>query len=292
MPNALLPELAGRRLTVDTALKQPTVIRAQIAKLADAQLLLPKLFHTLGSTVEGGGMLYSVIKAADMFTTAVEKRAPLAEYKVVEGVDPESKLALVEDWGGKFQVSDEQISRNDISYIDQQTTQLANTITRRLDVAAIEAIEAQIDSANTIVGHSWHNLVTVGPLDQITPSASRPTADLSAAQLAADVQELGVTHDLLCVHPSQAHDLRVAYGENLDQMLESAGVEMFANPRVPVGSAYACQKGEVGTVGFEKPLTIDIWDDRSTRSKWVQAYTVPAFGVDKPFAMKKIMGLL
>ena len=35
MPNALIPELTGRRLTVDVALKQPNLIRNQIAKLAD-----------------------------------------------------------------------------------------------------------------------------------------------------------------------------------------------------------------------------------------------------------------
>ena len=139
MPNALIPELSGRRLTVDVALKQPPYIRARIAKLADEQILLPKFFRTFGSQVTGGGMLYSVIQASDFFTSDVEKRAPRSEYKVVEGVDPEPKLALVNDYGGKFQVGQEEITRNNVSYMDQQTTQLANTIARKLDVLAMGA---------------------------------------------------------------------------------------------------------------------------------------------------------
>ncbi|WP_328856365.1 hypothetical protein OG579_13685 [Williamsia herbipolensis] len=291
--SALLPTLSGRNLTVDAALKQPSVIRNRIAKLADAQIILDKLYHGLGGQVQGGGILYSVVKASDFYTSDVEQRAPGGEYKVVEGVDPDPKLATVADWGGRFQVTDEQRTRNDVSYLDQQTTQLANTITRKLDVAAIANVEAAIaaDAANAVTGHNWSTTVTVGPLDQITPSASRPTADISAAQLAADLQELGVHHNLLVVHPNQAHALRTAYGDNLDNMLTSAGVELFSNPRMTAGVAYVCEKGEVGTVGFEVALTVESYPDRSTRSTWVQAFAVPAFAVERPFALKRLSGL-
>lgn len=291
MANALIPELSGRRLTVDSVLKQPTAIRARIAELADSQILLPKFYRTLGAKVEGGGMLYSVIQASDFFTSDVEKRNPRASYKVVEGVDPDPKLAVVEDWGGKFQVGVEEITRNDVNYLDQQTTQLANTIARKLDVRAIAEVNAAVTGANVVPGHDWSELVTVGPLDELTPSASLPTADLSAAQLASDLQELGVRHDLLVVHPSEAHSLRTAYGDKLQAMLDSAGVKLFANPRITAGTAWAIESGKVGTVGFELPLTVDVWEDKATRSWWVQAYVVPAFGVDRPFAAKKLTGL-
>lgn len=57
MTSPLIPALTGRQLTVDVALKQPTVIRNQIAKLADDQILLPKFFRQFGQQVQGGGML-------------------------------------------------------------------------------------------------------------------------------------------------------------------------------------------------------------------------------------------
>lgn len=254
--------------------------------------MLDKLFRGLGAQVEGGGMIYSVVQASDFYVAHdVEQRSPGSEYRVLEGVDPDPKLALVEDWGGRFQVLDEQRTRNNISYLDQQITQLSNTISRKLDTAAIAKVEAAIDAANTVTGHTWDGLVFVGPLDAITPSANRPTADLSAAQLASDLQELGVKHDLLIVHPNQAHALRVAYGENLDAMLTSAGIGLFSNPRMTAGTAYACEKGQVGTIGFEHPLTVTAWREEGTRSTWVQAFVVPAMAVDRPFALKKITGL-
>jgi hypothetical protein len=291
MPNALIPELSGRRLSVDVALKQPTTIRNRIAQLADDQILLPKFFRQLGGRVEGGGMLYSVLAASDFFTSDVEKRAPRTEYKVVEGVDPDPQLAVVEDWGGKFQIGQEQILRNDVSYLDQQSTQLANTIARKLDVRAVEVITAAVTGANIVPGHNWGAVKTVGPATDLTPSGELPTADLSAAQLAADLQELGVKHDLLIVHPNQAHALRVAYGDNLQKMLDSAGVGLFANPRVAAGTAWAVEQGAVGTVGFEQPLTVDVWEDKATRSTWVQAWIVPALAVDRAYAAKKLTGL-
>lgn len=289
--STLLPELSGRNLTVDIALKQPSILRARIAELADSQLLAPQFYHPLGGPVQGGGILYAILKASDLYTTDVEKRAPGSEYKVVEGVDPETYLATVNDWGGKFQITAEQIKRNVVSYLDQQTTQLANTIARKLDAAAMAAVEAAIDAANTVTGHSWDSLVFVGALDSITASSDRPTADLSAAQLASDLQELGVMHDLLVVHPNQAHALRTAYGDQLQAMLDSAGLSMFSNPRVTSGAAYVLEKGGVGTIGFEEPLTVKAWEDQAIRSWWVQAYAVPAFAVERPYALKKITGV-
>jgi len=290
MPNALIPELNGRRLTVDVALKQPSILRDQIAKLADDQILLPKVFRPFGAAISGGGLLYSVIAASDFFTTDVEKRTPGAEYKVVEGIEPEPRLAVVEDYGGRFQITDEQRSRNDVSYLDQQTTQLANTIARKLDTRAVEALQAA-SIATVATSNSWDNLVFVGPDANLTASGNRPTAHFAQAQELADLEELGVVHDTLLVHPSQSRALRQAYAENLGAMLESAGLEMFSNPRIPDGTAFVAQGGMVGTVGFETALTVEVYDDRSTRSMWVQAYAVPAFAVDRPYAAKKITGL-
>jgi hypothetical protein len=292
MTSPLIPALNGRTLTLDVALRQPSIIRDRIAKLADDQILLPKFFRQFGRKVEGGGLLYSVIAASDFYTTDVEKRAPGSEYRVVEGVDPEPRLADVEDWGGRFQITDEQLSRNAVNYLDQQTTQLANTIARKLDTRAVAALQAASVATFTPAA-GWDNLVMVGPLDAITPSADRPTAHFAEAQEMADLEELGVRHDILIVHPEQARQLRTAYAENLDDMLASAGFTggMFANPRIPAGTAFVAQGGMVGTVGFEVPLTVEVYDDRATRSKWVQAYAVPAFAVDRPYAAKKITGL-
>jgi hypothetical protein len=288
---SLIPALDGRQLTVDYALKQPTILRQRIAKLVDTQILLPKFFRPLGGKVTGGAILYNTIQSSDLLlATSIEKRSPGAEYKVVEGVDPDPQLALVEDWGGKFFVPDEVTLRNNISFLDQQTTQLANTITRKLDVRTVEELAAA-DIGSFAPSAGWEDLVFVGPLDGITPSADRPTAHFAQVQELSDLEELGVVHDLLVVHPEQARQLRVAYAEHLDDMLKSAGLEMFSNPRIAAGTAYVLEKGAVGTIGFELPLLTDVWPDKARRGSWVQSYCVPAFAVDRAYAAKTITGL-
>ena len=293
MTSALTPQLNGRVLSVDAALRQPSLIQAQIARLADDVLLLPKFLRQLGTPVTGGGLLFHTVAASDFYSSDVELRTPGAEYRVVEGVDPTPQLAVVEDWGGKFFIGDEQILRNTVNYLDQQTTQLANTIARKLDTRLMAKVTAA-GIATLVPAHGWDDLTFVGPLTDITPSADRPTAHFAEVQEMADLEELGVRHDLLIVHPEQARQLRTAYAEDLDAMLESAGFTngMFANPRVPIGVAYTVAQGTVGTIGWESAgLVTEVIDDRHKRGKWVQAYAVPAIAIDRPYAAKRINGL-
>ena len=76
-------------------------------------------------------------------------------------------------------------------------------------------------------------------------------------------------------------------------MLTSAGFTkgMFVSPRLPEGTAYLVVSGGVGVVGFEVGLTVETWEDYATRSWFVQAFAVPAFAVDRPYAAKKITSL-
>jgi hypothetical protein len=71
----------------------------------------------------------------------------------------------------------------------------------------------------------------------------------------------------------------------------AVSLELFSNPRVTARVAYVVERGQVGTVGFECPLTINVWPEPSTRSTWVQGSVVPAFAVDRPFALKKLTSI-
>ncbi len=291
MTNPLIPELSGRTLSVAIALNNVPVLRERIAKIAERQLLMPKFFRAYGGgNLEAGGFLYSILAASDMYSSAVEKRQPGAEYVIVEGVDPDPKLALVEQWGGKFKVPDEIKVRNNISFIDQETTQLANTITRVLDARALAELAAA-DIEDVAVSEPWDGLVMAGDPADLSPTANLPTTHFAAAQNLADLEEMGIILDTLLVHPDQALALRTAYAGDLGKVLEGAGLTMISNARLTAGTAYLVQSGGVGTVGYEAPLTVETWDDRSIQSTWVQAFCKPAYAVDRPYAAKKLVGL-
>ncbi|OCB25009.1 hypothetical protein A5674_22160 [Mycobacterium malmoense] len=291
MPNALIPELAGNRLSVDAALAQPSKIAARIAKLADESLLLPRFLRPYGAKVLGGGLLYASLTSQDFFTAGpIEKRTPGAEYRRVDPLEPEAKLAAVEDWGASAELVDEAVLRGDISRLDAITTQLTNDLLLKLDQRTIEVLESA-NLGSVAVATPWEDLILSGPLDQITPSAERPTAHFAQAQELADLDEMRVTLDTLVVAPEQARQLRTAYAENLAAMLTSAGLKMYVNPRVPNGTAYLAEGGAVGTVGFEVPLTVDVIPDPQRRRRIIQAYCVPAMAIERPFACKKLVGL-
>lgn len=288
------PTLSGNNLTVDLALKQPSRITNRIAELTAKNTLVDKFFHPRGAAVTGGAVLYNVLKASDYYVNGgeVRQRAPGAEYEFVSGEQPETKIAYVEDWGGVFSIFDEAIIRNDIRYFDDQVTQLANTITKKLDTRAMAAIaDALADGAQTIIGHSWEDLVTIGDPTLLTPSGELPTADLSMAQLGFASQELGITPDLLIVNPAQAHSLRVAYGDKLEAMLKSVGMELFENMRIEQGVAYVVQRGQAGEIAFEKTITTEAWREPKNKTTYVQSYVHATFAVDKPYAVKKLTGL-
>lgn len=292
MPNPLIPELSNNRLTVDAALAQPTRIRDRIATLADAKLLLPRFLRPYGGKVLGGGMLYASLNAADFFSAGpLEPRTPGAAYRRVEPLEPDARLAAVEDWGSSAELVDEAVIRNDISRLDAITVQLTNDLLRILDGRTVESLEAASLGTVAVVGSPWEDLVMVGPLDAITASADRPTAHFADAQELADNDEMSVVLDTLVVAPEQARQLRTAYAENLDAMLRSAGLDMFVNARVPAGTAYLAEGGQVGTVGFEVPLQVDVIPDPQHRRRIIQVYCVPAIAIDRPYACKKLVGL-
>ncbi|MFI7165322.1 major capsid protein [Rhodococcus erythropolis] len=294
----LLPKLDAQNqsVTVKFLMNNPSWLRAALDKLIDGNEILSTFFTPTNQPVVGGGILHTVTRPEDRYSADdVVERAPGDEYAYVRGVDPEARLALVRDWGGRFDVTDEEEKRNMLSYVDSQLRQLANTLTRKVNLAALAAVDdalTETPGGSALVGASdWSNFLVVGPAEQITPNSSRPAADWVHAQLEADQERLGIVYDTLVVAPQQAADLRVGYGDQLTAVLTSAGLTLTTLTHLSNGTAYLLKKGAAGRVGFEYPLTTDVIDKRENRKKIVQAYAVPAFAVDQPRAVKKIVGL-
>ncbi|MGB3352591.1 MAG: major capsid protein [Mycobacterium sp.] len=293
MSGFLTPELDGLNVTVSTVMQQPLRIRDRISALAADQMVLDKIFHTHGRTITGGAMLYNVVKISDFFRADdVKQRGPGDEYEVVRGVDPTTEMAKPEDWGGKFPVEDERITRNDTEYMQDQTTQLTNTIVEKLNKRAFEVLDAKAGTGpNTIVGNDWMNAVTVGPEANLSEGSELPAADLAAASMAGELERLGTKYDTLLVNPQEKFSLQVAYGDKLQAMLDSAGLKMFSYFHITPGTAWVLQRGQVGIIGFEKALTVETWREPRNRTSWVQAYAVPFIAVNKPHCAKKLTGL-
>lgn len=284
----------GNLITVDQALTMPESITQRLSEIIEPNLLVDRVFSGSGQAVQGGGVIYSQITEKHLYlSTDVLDREPGDEYPVVYADRPEPRLAKVQDFGGKFAVTDEARRRNQSVDFDNDVTKLANTITRKLNQRAIETLEAGLsvlDDNGEVAGHSWSGLNFEGSTG-VTKSADRPTADFAAAQLAADQDDMGITYTQLLVNPQQKAALAIAYGKDLTAVLDSFGLEIFSSLHIPAGTAYMVDPGQVGFVDYEEPLTTTTWRDEHHRQKWVQSYAMPVMGVTNPRAIRRITGL-
>lgn len=287
------PTLVGNTLTVDTALKQPGRITKRIADLTLQKFIVDRIFASSGVTVASGAVIYDQATSNQLYTSRdIERRMPSDEYPIVGAPRTEPKVALSEDWGGKFWITDDAVRRNDRVYFDNQVTALANTIVRKVNTRAIVTLEAAIAAlggAGVITGVNWGAVVTAG--SSASTASAWPAADFAKAQLAADVDELGVVYDLWIVNPAQYAALVTVYGASLGELLRSFGIEMFASNRVPAGTAYAVARGQVGFLDYEQGLATETWREQKTKRQWVQSSVMPIMGVTNPYSIKKFTGL-
>ncbi|MCV7255678.1 hypothetical protein H7J86_26285 [Mycobacterium hackensackense] len=287
------PVVANNGITVDMALKQPGRINKRLADLTKQKFIASEIFGEAGTTTSTGAIIYDVITINELYTkNDVEQRAAATEYPVVQGERQQPKVAQSEDWGGKFWMEDGAVRRNDSAEMDRLTTQLANTIVRKVNqrtVAVLDDVIANLGGAGTIPGSDWSNVTLTG--NTPTPNAERPFADIIRAQLAADVEELGYVYGVWVVNPQQYADLRIAYGPDIDAILADADISMFRSNRVTAGTAYAAVRGGVGFLGYEQMLTTETWRTPATKQNWVQSSVLPIMGVTDPYAVKKVTGL-
>ncbi|TAK32341.1 MAG: hypothetical protein EPO40_03160 [Myxococcaceae bacterium] len=286
------PTYSGNTLTVDNALQQPTRITRRIADLTLQKFIVDRIFTT-GDMVKGGAVVYDQALLNELYTDRdVEYVAPGDEFPNVTTTRTSPKVAPVEKWGGKFFVTDEAKDRNDIVGFNNQTTQLANTIVRKLNARAVETLEAAIAgiASLTMAGHSWSSVVTGGASQ--TNNSGWPQADFANAQALADGDELGVVYDLLLVNPIQKAQLAIVYGAALPEVLKANGIdEMFASNRITAGTAYEVARGQVGGIQMEKPLGTEVYREEKTERTWVQASARPVFYVTNPYSIRKLTGL-
>ena len=291
----LMPDMTGQKLTVDAVLAQPMRITKRLADLIAPRSIAGVFFSSASQAVTGGGILYSTLSAADLYSSEVENRAPGDEYRTVNTPDPKYDVAKVQDRGGKFDVFDEEIQRNQADVVDQRTRQLANTLLRSLDRDAIAAVEQALDTipnnGGTIPGVDFGAIELHGDPATHTPTSGRVEAVLASVNLAAEVDELGLTFDTLVLHPNERAALELAYGKDLQAILDAFGYRIVSSNRVTPGEGYAVVSGQVGRIAFETPLKTEVIDKRENRKKVVQSYVVPAFAPDMPQAVKKLTGL-
>lgn len=286
------PQVNGNQITVDLMLKEPTRINHYLSDLLLKKFFADRIFNN-GGGVSGGALVYTPLTKNDLFATSgVQKVAPGAEFPTVSFDRPEPKVAVVEKWGGKFDVTDEARDRNDLSMIQSEGVKLANTIQKQIHTEAIGQLEASIASTGAdvqITGVSWAD-AAAATMTTIS-NAAMPAADFAAAQLKAETFELGAEFNLWIVNPQEMLNFQTAYGDKWRAALSAWGVDMISSNIVPAGSAYVVAERQVGEMRFEKGLSTETYRAPEREATWVQSSVRPVFAVTQPYSVLKVTGL-
>ncbi|ERG63532.1 hypothetical protein L332_03580 [Agrococcus pavilionensis RW1] len=276
---------------MEQMLQQPTRITRYLSDLSLRNYISPLFFSAPGG-VTGGAVVYDQLTLNDLFPTRdVQEVAPGAEFPIVTSENGEPKVASVEKHGGKFFVTDEARDRNDEGVIQREGRKLINAMIRRQDARAIQVVDAAISAfgSQTVTGLNWGAVVTGGSSQ--SNASAWPAADFSKVQELADTQELGVNIDTWVLNPAQLSRLRLVYGSDFDAVAASYGLTFQASNRVAAGTAYALERGQVGEIRVEKPLTTETIPERQTQRTWVQVDSRFVQVVTNPFSVFKVTGL-
>lgn len=288
------PVVNNADVTVDIYSDQPTRVTHLVQDLTLQKFLLDKFF-TLAGSVSGGAVLYDQITENDLYAIRdVEQVEAGEEFPIITTARLAPRVAVPQKWGGKFFVTDEARQRNDVIAVNNQARKVANTIVRKTNQYAVAVVQA-VATANsrTTTGHNWSTAVPNGN----TPTAPNltPYGDINAAQTAADIDEIGVQYDTLLLNPQQ--NLAFSnFGQfdtaKVNAALADIGVtSKFTSNRVPAGTAYLLQSGQLGEYRVEKPLSTESWREPKTQQTWWQTDVRPVAYVTNPFAVMALTGL-
>lgn len=286
------PIVNGSTITVETMLAQPTRITRYLSDIALRNYISPLFFSSPGG-VQGGAVIYDQLTLNDLFPTRdVQEVAPGGEFPITASDNPTPLVAAVEKHGGKFFVTDEARDRNDQGVIQREGRKIINAMIRRQDARSIQTVDAAIAANPTqvVTGLNWNSVVTGGSGQ--SNAAAWPAADIAKVQKLADTQELGVVIDTLILNPDQAFQLRLVYGDDLQALLDSYGIEnLVSSNRVAAGTGYALQAGLPGEMRPEKALSTETWREPETQRTWVQTDARFVQYVTDPFSVFKLTGL-
>jgi|SRR5262252_7903255 len=285
------PTVTGTTMTVDMALKSPTRVTRTLMDLTLQRFFADRVFAN-GGGVTGGAVVYDELIANDLYLDRdIDRVAPGDEFPEVVSSRRAPVVAEVEKWGAKFWVSIESRDRNDTSVFARNVQQMANTITRKINMRAVEVLEAAVQkSPNRLVtGNSWGAVVTAG--SGASNSNVWPGYDMARAQMLAEQDELGIVYNLWILNPTEYLQLARIYGSGLNDLLASLGISIFVTNRITAGTAYVVQERAPGQMRIEQPLATEQWYQEENQRYWTQSSVRPLFFVDNRFAVQKWQGL-
>lgn len=284
-------------ITVDMFVQEPTRLSNYVSSLTQANLVSQFLFSSTAAS--GGAIMYD--RLVKNQATAADNPgviAPGGEFPLIGTGEGHPVVDPVVKTGGKFEITREAQLRNDPILLQRGAQRVANTMVKDIDGRAFDVINsalAGIADSLKVESSGWAAAGNV--------QASAKTAVTGEGTLINDIEEakllvqetgLGYNVDTLVLGPRDAKNLRTILGiNNWQQILATLGVTLFVtqSDKLPAGEGLLLQRGAVGIMGVEDPISTDNEYVKSTQKTVFYTWATMAFGVTDPFSAVKLTGL-
>lgn len=295
------PTVNGRDWTNDRALKDPTFIFKTLQDLTSQQFLTDFLFTE--TPVPSGALLYDRVTDQDLYVDVDPNLQPGSiepgsEFPMVAVNETAPVPASTTKFGGKFEVSYEQVRRDRRDVIGRGLTKLRNTLLRMDAARALNALLGDAD----IVKVPWTGTkLNAGAFD------GTDVAKLFSAQVAMiNNDDLGYSADTVIMNPMTASYLVGAEkiwsrlpreNPSLNPLLSNQlngllALNWVLKRSCPADTAIFTQTKVVGTIGRELPLYTRQVDEPKIETWTVMAGKVDVPVITDPLSTRVMTGLV
>lgn len=308
MAKGIASQSDGPRLTVGAMTKNPTIIPRRILSTLENQFIADFVLRKLQPTQSGA---YVYEESTPLFA---EGDAPIVgefgEIPLISGRTGNRKVAVTVKRALGVQISIEMKNRNDVDKVNTQITQVKNTFIRTWETAFLNALLLHPDVHSIPSTAPWDGVGAAIREDLVEATAAIENSALDPAVPTEDF--FGFSPDTLIIGRNArdalmlSDDFNKAYKDNTqNENVEYTGKlpGHFFNvknimvsremDRLAPDSALLVEKGTVGGIGDERPLTSTPMYEDPNRESW-RSNTVrqSAVVIDQPLAACLITNVL
>lgn len=293
----------GPRLTVNDYLKDPLRIRALVLNLLKNEFIAD-------TVLRDGGPNYGAVRYEEsepQFADGEpEIRAEFAEVPVVGTSGGIKRVAFSDERALAIMISDEMKRRRNVDDVNKQLRKVKNTMIRAYDKVFFDAVlnHPNLPTAVTAT-NPWADADSTIRKDLASAIQVIEDAVVDPADRPDDV--FGYEPDVLIINHTTKADLfsndeiaKIWQGNIADENIVYRGklpnklmdLNVLVSRRVPADTALVLQRGVVGFISDELPLTVTpLYRDEPRKSMRSDVQRASAVGLDNPKAVVKITGI-
>jgi len=308
---AIVSASDGARVTVNALTKNPTVIPRRIISMLQNQFLVDSLLRNGGSIPGGVAEFWESTPLFANSGSAIKEE--FGEYKIVETSDGTPSIAVSVNRGLGIIISEDMRRRNQLDRVNQQMTQVRNTLIRDWDLALQAGLIGNPSIPTHVAGtaidgsgtaHMWTDQTNAKIRSDILIAKQLVTE--AAVPTQAD-NWFGFMPDTMVMNTSDAFTLlndpnfNNVYQWNLaDQNLLYTGklpnqildLDTMVSRTWPKGTVLICERNTIGFISDERGLQstplvenpdTEVWRSNTSR--------ISAIGIDQPLAGILITGV-